>query len=188
MSTEQDLEFVDLAADLMIPTEVKEVPAAKPEIDPAKEVKTSTSESSGVSDDGSNKVPLSEVISFDDSAEHLVNGIDSILGLAAGAFYAIKAHRILNAEERKLYEQARKKMPSERTNEETYIIDYYSAEKAKIEAKSEAADLTEKEIAKLKKTAKAFVKMKNIKVGAEIAFYVMLADIVSDRVIDAFID
>lgn len=180
-----DFETVNLAADLMIPTEVKEVPPPKPEEKTSAASPEAVSNKTNSSEEGVN---LSDVITPEDSAEYLVTGIDSILGLIGGAFYAIKGSQILKPEEKKILQEVRKKTPSQRTPEEQHLIDYFEAEKLKLEEKSEAVDLNEKEIVKLKKTSKAFVKMKNIKIGPEIAFYVTLVDVISDRIIDAFVD
>lgn len=192
ITPEEDIEIVDLAADLMIPTEVKEIPVVKTE---QKNDSTANrnSEGSKKSEPGSNssgeeKVALSQIISPEESAENLVLGIEAILGLTGGAFYAIKAYNILNAEEKKLLKIAKSKKPSDRSDDEVFLIDRFEAEKVRLEEKSQSVDLTDPEVAKLKKSAKAFVKTKNLKIGGEVAFYIALADIISDRVIDAFMD
>ena len=180
----EDFETIDLAADLMVPTEEKVVPAVK--VIPEKENASAEASSEVKTDDS--KVALNDLISPDESADHLVTGIDSILGLIGSAFYAVKTSNILNKEEKELAKIARKKKPSDRSEQEQFLIDYLDAEKQKLSDKADGVDLTEKEIAKLKKSSKAYVKMKNIKVGPEIAFYVTLTDIITDRIIDAFVD
>ncbi len=180
---QEELNTIDLAAELMIPTEEKTVPVFK-----EPELKTESSSKENSESIATTPTSLAEVITPEDSAENLVTLIDAILGLAGGAFYAIKGSQILNKEEKEVYRVAIKKKPSDRTDDETFLIDRFLAAKVRLEEKSEAVDLTEKEASKLKKSAKAFVKMKNIKIGSEVAFYIVLADIVSDRLIDAFVD
>lgn len=191
MKPDDELEIVDLAADLMIPTEVKEIPIEKPEKKqdkPSSQGSDSKRNDSAEENKDQDKVPLNQVISAEDSAENLVLGIEAILGLTGGAFYAIKAYNILNAEEKKLLKIAKTKKPSDRSDDEVFLIDRFEAEKVRLEEKSKSVDLTDPEVAKLKKSAKAFVKTKNLKIGGEVAFYIALADIISDRVIDAFMD
>lgn len=180
-----DFETVNLAADLMIPTEVKDVPTPKPE------EKTSAASPEAVSNKAESTeelVNLSDIISPEKSAEYLVDGIDSILGLIGGAFYAIKGSQILKPEEKELLRAIRRKTPSDRTPEEQHLIDYFEAEKLKLEEKSEGLAFTPEESNKLLKSSKGFIKSKKIKVGPEFAFYVTIADIITNRVIDAFVD
>lgn len=180
-----DLEAIDLASQLMIPTEEKTPAAAKLNSIPEPE---KTEVKPDEKKETAEPVQLNEIISPEDSSEYLVNGIDAILSIVGGAYYSIKAYKILTPEQKKIVSEAKKKPDSQRTDDEKYLIEFLKVEKARIESKSDALDLNEKEIAKLKKTSKGMIKMKNWKIGPEFAFWVTLADILSDRAIDAFMD
>lgn len=177
-----DLEFINLASELSIGTEEKNpVQPVIPEI-------KDDDKSKEKSDDASGAIPIKEIISPEESADYLVDGVDAILTIAGGAFYAIKASRLLNAEQKKIVVEAKKKPESARTDEETHLINFLKLEKEKIEEKSDALDLTDKEIAKLKKSSRGMIKTKNWKIGPDFAFWITLTDIISDRAIDAFME
>lgn len=173
-----DLEFINLASELSIGTEEK---------NPVQPLVTETKEEEK-KEDANDTIPLNKVISLEESSEYLVTGVDAILTLAGGAFYSIKGSRILNAEQKKIVSEAKKKPESARTEEELHLINFHKSEIAKIQEKSKALDLTEKEIAKLQNASRGMIKTKNWKVGPDFAFWITLTGIISDRAIDAFME
>lgn len=179
MAEEND-EFIDLAAELMVPSEEKEIAPRKREEEEEEQQKASSP--------GPEQITVNEVINPEDSAEYLVDGIDALLGIVTGTVYALKSMSILTPAEKKLVSAARKKIESELTPEEVKLIDYLEARRSALDERADNADLTEKERAKLKKSSKAMIKVRNWKIGPEFGFWIVLADIVSDRVIDMAID
>lgn len=179
-----DFETVNLATELMVATETREKPAPAPE--PTPEPVAVNSQDPETETPGA--VKISEVIDPDEVAEYFVDGVDAIMAIAGGAFYAIKIAKILTKEEKKIYHAAKKKPEKERTDAELALIAYFDAEVARLKSKDEAVEMTEPERAKMIKRARGMVKVKNWKVGPDMAFWMTLTDIIGDRAIDAFMD
>lgn len=189
------LETIDLASELMIPTEEKTAPKKET---PAEEPASPTPSAGGSSvstpgsvapagnDDG--KVPITEVISADDSAEYFVSGIDAIIGILGTSIYSIRAARILNKEQKAIVAEAVKTPEEDRTPEAKQLILYLEKQKEKFNQKVEKLDLTDPEQAKLKKASKGMIKTKGWKIGPDFAFWIIMADILADRAIDMFMD
>jgi len=173
-----ELESINLADELMIPTEQKEF----------REVENEEEGEFLEEIPNEKKIPLNEVISPEDSSTYLAEGIDAILGIVGTTFYSIKGFNLLTKQEKAIVKDAKRKPVHELSDNEKQLLEHYDSEKIRIQEKADAVELTERELAKLKKTSKAMCKVKNWQIGPEMAFYIVLVDILADRVIDAIMD
>lgn len=177
-------DFIDLANQVAIPTEIKEPVASRhdsfldePVADPIPGAVTAGPEPE-------ERIKVSEVMDPEESAEVLVSLIDSIQDIGFSAAYAIKLRNKFSREERDQIDKLERKMESEKTEEEKHLEGRFQKAFEKIMAKKNSLNFTEDERRQLQRPAALLIKRSGKDIPPGLALALVSGKIIGDRLID----